>query len=135
MSNTGKPSEKEFERILALLGKAAFLHRITDSAEIHSIAGKGGNRKAPSDYLLTLRGELHYAEVKSTEKDVFKKSAIRPGQLATARMNYAAGGSYWFYIHFIPIGRWFRVPAFFFIESTKGSFSPLDLIAYKWTDA
>src|SRR5262245_53215631 len=117
--NTGQPSQTIFEAMMtARFGTKVFVHRITDAAEVH-----GMNKRAvivkeqPSDYIVTANGDMHYAEVKSTTDDRFKKSLIRKGQLIAARKQVAARGGYFFYVHALSISRWFKLPASLILNS------------------
>lgn len=112
MKNTGKPTEEAFEKYVASLGKAAFVHRFVDAAEVRGRTGSiGQTRKAPADYLLTHKGVTSYVEVKSTVHETrFQFSLLRTNQSATAKMALAAGGSYLVVIHAINQDRWFWVP-------------------------
>jgi hypothetical protein len=110
--NTGKPTEKEFEDRFARLGKAAFLYRFVDAAEVRGRTGKiGFTRDAPADYLITQEGVTSYAEVKSTsDPTAFRFSLLRQTQSATAAMVRIAGGLYDIYAHHIPTGTWYKFP-------------------------
>jgi len=115
VSNLGHTSQKIFEDYWETLGKNAFLHRVTDQAEVNgrSDARVRARVKAqPSDYLLTWNGEMCYAEVKScSSKTSFPFSQIEAGQWVAAKKQVTAGGNYYFFIHALFIGRWFMVPA------------------------
>lgn len=130
--NTGKPSQVLFEALFLPYGKRAFLHRITDSAEVRGMNGAGFTKKQPADYIVTFDGDTHFAEVKSTVGARFKRSQIESGQEAAAKQQIAAGGHYFFYVHAKAIGQWFRVPGDFVLNSAKASWSWLDLKGFRF---
>jgi penicillin-binding protein-related factor A (putative recombinase) len=133
--NTGTPSQDEFEARIALLGKKAYLHKITDTKEVRGLTKtKAWTKAQPSDYILTVNGAMHYAEVKSTTDPLcFRKSNITTDQLAAARQQLAAGGQYWFYIHRLLDGAWFKVPASLFVLPNKDRFRWADFDAFAWS--
>lgn len=110
---TWKHSEKAFEAAFDKYGKAAFVCRLPDTAQVKRLAGpKAFIPPQPSDYILTLNGEMMYAEVKSTkDADAFHFSNIQKGQMAASRRQVAAGGVYLFFIHSLARAQWFCVPA------------------------
>lgn len=113
MKTSWKKSEERFVEAFDKYGKAAFVCRLPDTAQIKRLAGpKAFVPPQPSDYILTLNGEMMYAEVKSTQDpDAFHFSNIQKGQLAASRRQVAAGGDYLFFIHARLHDRWFCVPA------------------------
>lgn len=125
--NTGKSSEDIFERWIENLG--AFVYRFEDLFDAKR-KGKVANRK-PSDFLVTLNGETSYAEVKSTIKPTFTFANIRPEQWRVAVKQTRAGGTYYFYVHFIGHNRWFKLPARLIIDSAKKSINIKELGEYE----
>jgi hypothetical protein len=131
--NTGKPSQTIFETMMtARFGIRAYVYQLTDAAEVHGMnAGQSILvKKQPSDFVVTLDGDMHYAEVKSTIGDCFKKSLIKKGQLIAARKQVAARGGYFFYVHALTIGRWFKLPASLILNSAKASWKWGELEAF-----
>ena len=124
MTNTGKVSEAIFEGFFLKLGKRAFVHRVTDAAEVRG-RSQGLNiivKKQPSDYIVTANGEMFYAEVKSTEdKTAFRKSQIEDGQWVAAVKQTAAGGDYFFFVHALKSNLWYCIPAAHLIKSEAKS--------------
>jgi penicillin-binding protein-related factor A (putative recombinase) len=133
--NTGKSSEQIFEDRYASHGKRAFVHRITDSAEVR---GRTGSKTAwvraqPSDYLVTFDGKMEYAEVKSSlNKTSFPFGDITKIQMASAKKQRAAGGHYFFYLHSLVHNKWFRVPASVLLDAEARSLKWANLGEYEW---
>lgn len=66
----------------------------------------------PSDYVVTLNGEVFFAEVKSTSDELtFHFSNIRRGQWNASRRITRAGGKYLFFIKSLHWDQWYCVPA------------------------
>lgn len=111
--NTGKPSETEFENSILALGKAGWFYRITDAAEVRGITGKIGlgMHATPSDYVVCVHGQLHMAEVKSTNDKVkFPFNLLKKGQLSHGRRITAARGPYQVYLHRMETDHWYSIP-------------------------
>lgn len=128
-------SQTRFENHWEAMGKAAYCHRITDSAEVRGMTGKKGvfTKKQPADYIVTVGGETFFAEVKATTHPRhFSLSQIEPGQWAAARRQVAAGGQYFFFVYSACLDRWFRVPASVFLERGSGSFRWSELNELEW---
>lgn len=138
MKNTGKPSQQQFEDLLhAKYGKLVFIHRITDAAEVRGMNNNKFARvkKQPSDYLLTINGEMQYAEVKSTHGTRISRSCLESGQYAACKQQLAAKGRYDVFVHALRTGRWYRLPGTLFINSppTTKSWSFDDLARYEFS--
>lgn len=138
MKNTGKPSQTQFEDMLrAKHGKLVYIHRMTDAAEVRGLnKGKFSLVKAqPSDYLITINGEMAYAEVKSTVGRRISRSCLEAGQLAACRQQLAAKGRYYVFVHFLGSGLWYRLPGSLFIESppTTKSWTEHDLNTWRFS--
>lgn len=132
-TNTGKSSEDLFEAYFHEQGY--FVHRFQDYADIN--AGRQRAKRVvgsqPSDYHLTkgLFGE--YAEVKSISKGKsFPFSRIERKQWITATKVNAIHGQYFFYLHFMESGVWYRVPASFVLESEKKSANESELQRFSY---
>lgn len=110
--NLGGATQVDFENRLKRLGKAAYLYKLVDAAEIKGRTGIAGRARAqPSDYLLTYKGRTVYAEVKGCENTTsFPLSYLRDVQSAAARQIIAAGGEYLVFIKQLTTGLWFSVP-------------------------
>lgn len=135
MSGKGKASERMFEDIFKKLGKRAFVYRFPDKAEVRGRTQNGAvwMRKQPSDYLVTENGVTYYAEVKSSQqKTSFPFSKIQPYQKGSARRQVAAGGLYFFFLHNLTTGDWYKVPAEVILNSDKSSVRWADVDSYKW---
>lgn len=137
ISNTGKESEALLEAHFEALGKEAYLERRIDLAHVRGLnPGVRGLRfpPMPSDYTLTERGKVSYAEVKSsTSRTSFSLSNIEPAQWAAARRVTLAGGDYWFFIHNKIEDVWFKVPAKFLLTYTgKKSVKWQELEPFSW---
>ena len=132
--NTGKPSQKIFEDILESMGKRAWFHRLTDSAEVNSrVRGphKVAVKSQPCDYIVVLDGEVFFAEVKSTgDPGGAGLNLKRPSQVAFSRRIEAAGGKYYYFIHNLVADRWYRVTASEF--TTKQGWDSLELRGKMW---
>ena len=112
MRNDGTESEKIFKDKMKAFGKSVFLYRIPDTKE----ATRGGKRKTnimrstPSDFIITWNSVMAYAEVKSTSNPtLFSFSNFRKDQLAAMRMQIAAGGNYWIFIHCLDQNKWYWI--------------------------
>ena len=113
MSKTAwKTAEKEFEESLDALGKRAYYHRLTDSADIKGLTGRVSNAASqPSDYIVVHDGLTYFAEVKSThDETAFRASLLRPSQSAAAKQIIASGGQYIIWCKHVPTGRWYKIP-------------------------
>lgn len=136
MTNTGTTSEKIFEFHFKKLGKAAFVYRFPDKKEVRGRTKNGAvwMRKQPSDYLVTENGVMYYAEVKSSEAKIsFPFSKIQPFQIGSARQQISAGGLYFFFLHRLDTGDWYKVPAELILNSDKSSVRWTDLDSYRWS--
>ena len=136
VKNTGKSSEEDFElKLKRAYGKLCFIHRVTDTAEVR---GRSGSKTAftkaqPSDYLVTLKGKMHYAEVKSSNnKTSFPFSDITKQQWLTSKLQLLAKGEYIFYIQNMNTLLWYRVPAKVFHDHDKRSMKWDELNNYLW---
>lgn len=125
--NTGKSSEEIFLKCMEDLG--IFVYRFQDLYDAKKL-GKVANRK-PSDFLITSNGVTAFAEVKSTNKNSFSFSNIQPEQWRTAILQTRNGGQYIFYLHFLTVDRWFKVPARTIIDSDKKSVNIKELDDYE----
>lgn len=108
-----KQAEKDFEDHFGQYGKGAYVGRLTDTASAKAIAGKKAFVAAqPADYIVTLKGQTFFAEVKSTvDQTSFHFNNIRKGQIAASRRITTAGGTYLFFIKSEELEQWFCVPA------------------------
>lgn len=111
--NTGQTSQEIVTAFFKRQGKAAFLHRVTDQAEVFGMnKGKPMARvkKQPSDNILTWKGTTHFLEVKSSKAEPsFPFGNIETQQRAAAIMVAAAGGSYVFALHRLSRDLWYWV--------------------------
>jgi len=135
--NTGKTSEDIVTKYFTRQGKEAFLHRVTDQAEVRGMnPGKRILvRKQPSDNILTWRGVTYWLEVKSSAAlhsfpfgnmtDVQRSTAVRVG---------AAGGKYIFALHRLTSDQWYWVEGkdLFRLSGGKDSCRWDALTPYKW---
>lgn len=109
--NTGKDAESGFLAICRRHG--GVIERFWDQADLR---GRNGGRAVgdfpkPADFLLTLNGQLEYAEVKSTIKpSSFPFSGIRPSQSSAALRQAQVNGPYNFYIYSFHLCRWMVMP-------------------------
>lgn len=129
MANNGKDSEALFEEYIA--GQGGFVYRLTDLFDATKKQLVTG-RKA-SDYIVTVKGQNEYAEVKSIEdKDVFKFSSIRPEQWRVATHVTRCGGKYFFYLHFLSFNKWCKVPAYDILRHDKKSIKLKEVEQYQF---
>jgi penicillin-binding protein-related factor A (putative recombinase) len=133
MQNTGKPSEDIFEENMKALG--AHVYRFEDHADVNkSRVRKRIVSSKPSDYLVTEKGLTAYAEVKSiAESPRFDFSRIEKRQWREATKVTKAGGLYYFYLHFISIDGWFKVPASLLLSWPKKSMRFDELTRFQFT--
>ena len=111
MKNNGVKSEKIFEdRMEEAYRKNVFVERLPDTKSIKGAIGSGFIAGRPSDYLVTLRGEMFYAEVKSCSDPVsFPFSNFRKDQWKAMIRQNAAGGKYSVFLHNLLTNEWYRV--------------------------
>lgn len=80
--------------------------------------GTGGSKRIftashPADYIVTDRGLMFYAEVKSSQNETsFPFASVKKSQWSGAMQTVSAGGSYFFFLKAEIHRRWFRVPAY-----------------------
>lgn len=124
--NTGKPSEELFEDHFTRFGKAAYVYRFVDAAEVRGRTGRIGMiRPAPSDFFVVHNGNSFFAEVKSTQNPTsFPFSLLRRTQSAHAKMVMSAGASYFVFLHDLTRNLWFKIPYSFIEGWTKSKSIP-----------
>ena len=107
--NDGSKSQEKFvEMMEANRGKQVYVYRMTDTKEIKGALGTGFAKGAPSDYIVTVNGQMFYAEVKSTQEPVsFKYSSFTKAQIIGMTKQVSAGGKYNVYIHHLPSDGWY----------------------------
>lgn len=116
-------AENAFEKCVLELKTDAFLTRLFDTSDIRSRMKKLGQETYahlphnPSDFVLTIRSRMFYAEVKGTETEAFRLNRIEKHQRAGMIRQSAANGSYYIFIFQVHEREWFRVPATFFLEN------------------
>ena len=113
MKNNGVDAEKTFvERWETRYGKEVYVEKLTDTKSMRRTTG-GFQVQAPSvpsDYIVTLKGEMWYAEVKScSNKTSFPFSQFTKSQRAAMVKQRAAGGRYMVYIYNTNTGEWYEV--------------------------
>jgi penicillin-binding protein-related factor A (putative recombinase) len=108
-----KIAEKNFEAHFEQYGKEAAVFRLTDTATAKATAGRHAFIVAqPSDYMVIVKGDTFFAEVKSTSDDrAFHFGNIQKKQIASSRRIVKAGGSYLFFIKALSLDQWYCVPA------------------------
>lgn len=111
IKNNGEASQNLFEKILEqAYGKEVFIERLPDTKSIKGLMKKGFIQGRPSDYLVTIKGDMHYAEVKSSENATsFPFGNIAPEQWRAMKRQRAAGGKYYIYIHHLLTDLWYKV--------------------------
>lgn len=126
-----KDAEKEFEKFFENLGKRAYVARLSDTATAKATGG-GFIGAQPSDYIVTLDGMTHYAEVKSSQNPTFFPfSNIKRGQKIAARRSTTAGGTYLFYIKNLNTNRWYCVPAQVIVNHSAKSIKWVEIEQYR----
>lgn len=137
--NTGKPSERAFEEAVAATGKEGWCYRIKDAAAIHGIAGRTGHGvdATPADYILVLRGEMSFCEVKSTQHEtLFEFSLLTKGQRGHYPQIAAAGGRFIIFLHRLTTGQWYMIPMKSVVEHTRTtgrkSITWKEMEEYRW---
>ncbi|KGM36103.1 hypothetical protein P409_00180 [Inquilinus limosus MP06] len=125
-----------FEDHFTLMGKAAHVHRITDTAEVRGLNKTGFTKEQPSDFIVTENGVMYYAEVKSSSNPTsFPLSQIERGQRSAMIKQTAAGGLYFLFIHCLTKNIWFKVPAGVVLNAPKASLPWSSLNEYQWSIA
>lgn len=136
--NTGKPSERIVAAFFERQGKDAFLHRVTDQAEVYGMNRKKQRvavKAQPSDNMLTWKGTTYWLEVKSSEKEPsFSLANITKVQASSARQVAAAGGKYIFALHRLSNDQWYWVEGkdLFALAGDKSSVRWSALERYVW---
>lgn len=127
-------AEKDFVGFFTGYGKEACVIRLTDTAAAKAVGGKTAFVAAqPSDFLLTIKGTTHYAEVKSSSSAVsFSFSKIQKGQWNMSRRIARAGGSYLFFVKNELTGQWYLIPAAVLHNHPNKSIKWKEIEAYKW---
>lgn len=135
VKNTGKKSEEIFDESWGRLGKHAHVFKFTDTAEARGMnKGKVTIKAQPSDRLLTYKGVISYAEIKSTiDPEKFSFSLLRKTQSAYAAFILAAGGPYDVYLHRLAEDRWYKIPYSVIQNAPQKHIKWPDLEAYAWT--
>lgn len=131
VKNDGRLAQDEFEAYWETWGKAAYLHRITDAAEVFGMNKRMANvKKQPADYVLVHGSFCGYAEVKSTDNvRGFRLSMISAYQLGTMQRVVEAGGGYHVFVRRLGVkAAWYRIPAAAIIHELGRSFS------WEWLD-
>lgn len=133
MKNNGINSQKLFEKHWEILGKEAFLERLTDTRDIQGklrakgIIGFGFATANPSDYILTHKSVMSYVEIKSTQNMTSFPFDFTPAQWGGMKKQLAAGGIYTVYVHQTIFDKWYKVPAAQILEQYG-----LGLKSIKW---
>ena len=129
-----KKAENDFKNAFSALGKEAVVLRFSDAAEAKVLNGKFAKARAQaSDFLVVVRGETFFAEVKSSEEKVsFPHSNIRPHQWARSKQIMLAGGRYFFFVKAEAYGVWYRIPAEILHASERKSTRWSDIERYSW---
>lgn len=131
-----KAAENEFVSFFTGYGKEACVIRLPDTAAAKAVGGKNSFVAAqPSDFLLTLKGVTHYAEVKSSSNQVsFSFGGIQKGQWNMSRKIVRAGGSYLFFIKNQVSQQWYLIPAAVLHNHPKKSIKWKEIETYKWNN-
>lgn len=110
-------AEQEFESWFT--SKHSFCFKFHDA---RMAKGTGGSNRIftashPADYIVTDRGVMFYAEVKSSQNETsFPFASVRKSQWSGAMRTIAAGGTYYFFLRSEHLGCWFRVPASLLVD-------------------
>lgn len=131
-----KDAEEEFKSWW--LGKQSFCFQFHDS---RAAMGATGSKRVfttshPSDFLVTDRGEMFYAEVKSFGGASFSFSNIKPSQWSAARQQIAAQGKYFFFLFSTSNGNWYKLEASFLLgiyDEGRKSVRVPELLDFLWT--
>lgn len=138
MKNDGKKSEELFAERISKYGKSAYLERLIDTKSLSrkGVGVKTFVPKRPSDYILTIAGQMGYTEVKSTSSTTgFSFSALNTSQMASLRKQVAASGNYWIIIHRLETNEWYWLHGHTLLDiESKGKKSMTwdDLLFNKW---
>lgn len=119
--------------------KTAYCFQFHDAREA---MGAAGSRRVfttahPSDFLVTDKGEMYYAEVKSSENETsFPFSNIKKSQWNAAIRQTAAGGKYFFFLYANKRESWYKLDARFLLDiyhSGRKSVGWAELTDFLWT--
>lgn len=130
--NTGKSSEQIFENTLRkLYGSKVFIQEFYDAAYLHGLNKKPVKApEQPADRLVTLNGQMFYAEIKSVSKGTsFPFGMIKPNQLRASKLALLAGGNYLFMVHDLQSDIFYRVPASLVLSTQEAGKQSL-----KWSE-
>lgn len=120
-------------------GKDSYVHQFHDT---RAAMGATGSKRVftaahPSDFLVTHKGDMFYAEVKSSENPVsFPFSNVKPSQWSAARQQVAAGGNYFFYLFSQSNASWYKIPGSYLVPvfvAGRKSVKWAELIDFLWT--
>lgn len=119
-------------------GKQSFCFQFLDT---RAAMGALGTKRVfaaphPSDFLVTDRGHMFYAEVKSFSGDSFKFSNVQPAQWSAARQQIAAGGEYFFYLFATGNKQWYKLSASVLLkiyDAGRKSVRVAELLEYQMT--
>lgn len=120
MRNDGKDAEDGF--LSRMKRPGVVVERFWDAQDLR---GRNGGRAVgdfpkPSDFLVTEHGNIHYAEVKSTnDKTAFRFSQLEKGQRSAALRQAAAGGDYRIYVWSYQKTKWYVLSASRFAQTLE----------------
>lgn len=138
MRNDGSASELAFKKKLEdKYGKSVFVEKYTDTKSVkHDAVKEGFAKPAPADYVVTLKGKMFYAEVKSCSGTSFPFSQFTAAQRRAMVRQHAADGEYWVFIHNIKTDTWYKVygPMLLQMEKDEGkkSIKWIELKEFEW---
>ena len=136
MKQVWKSAEDQFKSWWQ--GKHSFCFQFHDT---RAAMGATGSKRVytsphPSDFLVTDRGDMFYAEVKSFSGPSFPFANIKPSQWSAAKQQAAAGGKYFFYLFSTSNGQWYKIESPFLVgiyDEGRKSVKVSELLDFLWT--
>lgn len=115
--------------------KTRTIHRFNDTKDAN--AGRFRDpyskittvKECPSDFIVTDKGQMFFAEVKTTIDRMGVKKNLFEQQSKERTLILSAGGKYYYFIYSITFGSWYKVPAQVIVEKPNRSW--FELLAYK----
>lgn len=128
MIKNWQDAEKYFESEINSLGKIAFIHQITDTKAVNNFGSnntfevKSIVKDVPSDFIITVKGVMFYAEVKYCSSGTsFPFSNFTKGEWRAMKRQLAAGGRYYTFIYSRVHKKWYVLKAQQVLNTDKKS--------------
>lgn len=115
----------EEEYVSKFVPKGALLHRFVDTK-----AARNKVSAQPADFLVAYRGQMWFAEVKSSHEEVsFPFSALQRSQMQTISLSVKNGTEYRVYVKNENTQQWYLIPGTLIIDTLNAGRKSL-----RWLD-